>query len=169
MRIDLIGDPYSRKYRRAIVESRTETAEGVARLLKRCGNPCYYHGFEHDFLSSLSHFALFLSWFSFPSRCPYVGIFLSFGLLRPCSSYLFLSSTYRYSAINSNRSRVLASRVSVSFQIFLPFLMSVCSYFLVCGLACVVSTYPARWHLAWVAHPYQVPGMRFFCLSVSVL
>ena len=90
-----------------IDESSKDTAKGVARfrnqLSHRDGHPRFYHRPECKFsfvLSLLSPFFIFTFFFSLccvsPLRRPSTGGFLSFLLLRPCSSYLSSLSTYGF-------------------------------------------------------------------------
>ena len=67
-------------------------------------------GIVLSLLSYLLHVAQFTSLFTFPPRRPYICIFLSFALLRPCSSYLFFLSTCYFLPVSSI-SDIFASRV----------------------------------------------------------
>ena len=72
-------------------ESRKKMADGrtrsPARLCSRDGKICYYGRLEYDFLA----FVL-ASYFSY-LLLPYLGMFIFFMFLRPCSSHLLLSAS----------------------------------------------------------------------------
>ena len=138
----------------AIDESRKETAKGGARFPHRLstrdsGDPCYYHRLEYDLiifsLFSLPSFlllALFLSLFLSPHRRPYAGNFSSpsccFGRAAAiCPPSVCFSSI-------SKQPFLSPCDICIRFQ-FIIFVVSV-FLFSFLGLACVVFSYPIRWH-----------------------